>query len=124
MNMTAETDALRRFVRGESEWQVLLSLGASVDLDADGLSLEEPADAPVYEPSVQDVAAGLLAHWAIGTSLRDWARLILATGMVDLVSLEDHPAGEVLLNALWDAAGGSDVSEAAVEAAREVVGAA
>jgi hypothetical protein len=122
--MSTETSVLKKFVRGESEWQVLLSLGASIDLDAGGLSLIERADAPVYEPSAQDVAAGLLVHWAVGTSLRDWARLVLAVGMVDLASLEDHPAGEVLLNALWDAAGGCDVSEAAIDKARETTAAA
>ncbi len=118
MTMTARSDVLRDFVRGESEWEALRALGATIKLDADRLQLEEPPDAPVYEATATDVAVGLLANWAIGTTLRDWARVLLASAMVDLSSLEDDERGEALLNALWDAAGGADPSDDALESAR------
>lgn len=118
--MTDEIDVLRAFVRGESEWQMLHTIGVSVEFDAECLKVEEPARAPTYEPTADDVAAGLLAHWAIGTTLRDWASVLLATGMIDLSSLEDHSDGEALLNALWDAAEGSEPTQQALDAARRV----
>lgn len=120
MIMSEETDLIRGFVRGESDSDALSTLGASLALDEDVVRLDEPSDAPVYEATAADVAVGLLGNWAAGTALREWARVVLATGMVDLSSLEDHPRGEALLNALWDAAEGSGPSESQLDVARNV----
>lgn len=120
MNATNETHVLRSFVRGETQWDAIAALGARLNFDSDGLHLDEPADAPVYEPSATDVATGLVAHWAIGTTLQDWARVLLGTGMIDLSSLEDHPDGEVLLEALWDASEASDIDDQRLEVARQL----
>lgn len=103
----SESSLIRDFVRGRRESNALTVLGASLALGDDVLRLSEPATAPVYEATATDVAVGLLASWAIGTTLQQWARVLLATGMVDLSSLEDHPRGEALLNAVWGAADGS-----------------
>lgn len=113
-------NVIRDFVRGERDSSALTTLGASLELDEDAVHLDEPANAPVYDATASDVAVGLLANWAVGTSLRDWARVLLATGMVDLSSLEDDPRGESLLNALWDAAEGSGPSDGQLHVARQV----
>lgn len=102
---------LRSFVRGETKWQALAALGAQLTVDPDGLHVEEPANAPLYEASVIDVALGLLAKWKTQQALQDWARVLLATSMIDLRCLEDHPDGEVLLEAVWDAAEGTGINE-------------
>jgi hypothetical protein len=117
-DMTTGFEVLRNFVRGECDWKALRALGAVIEKDADALRVEECQDPPVYEATTNDVAVGLLANSAIGTTLHDWARVLLTTGMIDLASLEDDPRGDVLLNALWDAANGSDPAEVALEAAR------
>jgi hypothetical protein len=63
-----------------------------------------------------EVATGFVSHWAVGNTLQDWARVLLATGMIDLTYLEDHPDGEVLLEAVWDAAAAaSDIDSQRIE---------
>ena len=111
---------LTSFVRGETEWDALEALGARLKVGPARLHMEETADTPVYEPSAIDVATGLLAHWEVGATLQDWARVLLATGMIDLSRLEDHPHGEVLLGAIWDAAEGTDINDVQLEVARQV----
>jgi hypothetical protein len=118
--MSERTNVLRDFVRGESDSDALSAVGASLAIEDDVVRLDEPAGAPVYGATATDVAVGMLANWALGTPLRDWARVLLATGMVDLSSLEDDPLGEALLNALWDAAEGAGPSESQLEIARVV----
>ena len=122
MTVAETMDVIRDFVRGERDSGALTTLGASLELDDDAVHLDEPSDAPVYDATVSDIAVGLLANWAVGTSLRDWARVLLSPGMVDLSSLEDDPRGETLLNALWDAADGSGPSDRQLHVARQVAG--
>lgn len=120
MSETEEISLLRSFVRGETQWDGLAILNVRLSFDSDGLHLEEPADAPVYEATAGDVATGLVSHWAVGTSLQEWARVLLATGMIDLGRLEDHPDGEVLLEALWDAAEASRIDEQRLGVAQQL----
>ena len=120
MNATSEVEILRSIVRGERDLEALTTLGARLNVTADGLQLDEPADAPVYEPSIRDVALGLICHWAVGTTLQAWARVLLATGMIDLSCVEDHVDGDALLGALWDAAEGSDIDEHQLGIARRL----
>ncbi len=112
--------ALRRFVIGMDDWSELAVLGASIEFDAGALRITEPNNAPVYKAPVGEIAAGLLRHWARSTGLREWARVLLATGMIDLACLEDMPSGELLLEALWDCAEGVPVSTKALDLARQV----
>jgi hypothetical protein len=120
VNVNGEPDILRDFVRGERDWEDLTALGARLSFDTDGLHLDEPADAPVYEPSIGEVAAGLMCHWAVGTTLRDWARIVLATGMLELSGLEDQSEGDLLLEAIWDAAQGTEISALQLDVARRL----
>jgi hypothetical protein len=122
MTVAEAMNVIRDFVRGERDSGALTTLGVSLELDDEAVRLDEPANAPVYDATASDVAAGLLANWAVGTSLRDWARVLLATGMVDLSSLEDDPRGETLLNALWDAAERSGPSDRQIHVARQIAG--
>jgi hypothetical protein len=122
MTVAEGMHVIREFVRGERDSSALTTLGASLELGDDTVHLDEPADAPVYDATASDVAVGLLANWAVGSSLRDWARVLLATGMVDLSSLEDDPRGDTLLNALWDAAEGSGPSDRQLHVARQLAG--
>jgi hypothetical protein len=120
VNAGQESRILKSFVRGEAECEALTALGAKVSFDVEQLQVTEPADAPVYEPSVADVATGLLAHSVAVRTLRDWARVLLATGMIDLRGLEDHPDGEVLLEAVWDAAEGTEIVNRQLELVRRL----
>lgn len=120
MNPTPDGSLLQGFVRGETAWEALAGLGAQLTVSPMTLRIDEPADAPVFEPSAGDVATGLCAHWAVGVTLRDWARVLLATSMIDLRGLEDDPNGEILLEAVWAAADGADIDERQLKVARQL----
>jgi hypothetical protein len=107
------------FVRGDADPTELAQTGLLLELSESGLQLEEPPGVPVVTPSTSDVASGLLTRRARGREpLAVWARVLLAANFIDLRDLEDNPAGELLLEALWDAADGADVDDRAIDAAR------
>jgi hypothetical protein len=70
--------------------------------------LTAPADIPSYLASPVDVAHGLLADRR-HESRALWARVVVGTGIVDLSELEEFPEGNLLLEAIWDAADGRDL---------------
>ena len=100
------------FVRGEADPDDLAALGITPAIGRDGsFHLSERSGLPVVEVTTADVAHGLVRHAARGTYVRDWAQMLLATGTVDFSAVEDDPAFQVLLAALWDAAGGVKPSD-------------
>lgn len=105
------SDRIRAAVRGEEDWSVLTEMGAVTDHTSAGLSLEEPAGLPVYSATPQDVATGFISTWARGTDLKQWATVLLATGTVQLDLVEDHPLADEILEAVWDATGGSEPAD-------------
>lgn len=109
------------FVRGDADPTELAQTGLQLELSESGVQLEEPPGVPVVTPSISDVASGFLAHWARGgESLAVWARVLLAANFIDLKDLEDHPNGELLLDAVWEAADRAEVDERAIDAARRL----
>lgn len=118
--MDSDDDIILAFVRGEGDWRDLTLLGAEIELDGSGLVLREPSGLPVVRVSAADVACGLLGHWRRSTGLQDWARVLLATDTVDLSVFEDSPSQEILLEAVWDAAGGDDPPQAAIALAESL----
>jgi hypothetical protein len=119
MNALDDRDVVGGFVRGESSWKVLEEFGARITFGPTGLHLEEPGNIPVDEASAVDVATGFIRHFGRDT-LREWAAVMLATGMVDLSSLESDPRGDVVLEAIWDAAGGEPVRPDHLASMREL----
>jgi hypothetical protein len=121
--MTDETDIasdVMAFVRGETDTDALRRAGIEVAISDSGLRLWEPPGMPVVTPSREDIASGLLANYALGTTLREWAAVMLAANLIDFVELEaidDDP----LLEALWAAAAGDETPEDALDVARGLV---
>jgi len=86
----------------------LAEIGIEVAFERDGARIQAGPSNNVLRPSVAEVAAGYVAAWAQGSeTLEKWARVILGVTDIDLAAFEDDPEGEALLNAIWDAAGGS-----------------
>lgn len=109
------------FIRGDADPTELTQAGLQLELSESGVQLEEPPGVPVVTPSTSDVASGLLARWARGGEpLAVWARVLLAANFIDLKDLEDHPDGGLLLDAVWEAAGGAEVDERAIDVARRL----
>ena len=98
----------------------LRRLGLDISF-AGGVQIEIPGEWPTVEPSVHDLAAGLLKQWALGgEALRQWASVVLALANVNLASLEVDPEGEELLEGLWDAASGQGLSESSLSVVRRL----
>lgn len=112
-----------RAIRGEEEMaDAVAAIGIETHEEHQSLTLDVPSDVPVVVPSVADIARGLLAMWARGGSdLQGWAQHVLALVDIDLVKVEDHPSGELILDGIWDAAAGNEIDDRALAAAREAV---
>lgn len=114
-------DRIRAAVRGEEDWSVLTALGATIVETSTGLSMKEPPGLPTYSATPQDVATGFISTLTRGTDLKQWARVLLATGTVELDQIEDHPFADEILEAVWDAAGGSEPAEAQLALMRRLL---
>lgn len=108
------------FIRGEADVDSLAEVGIEAVISEEGMRLREPPGAPLVVPTRRDVAHGLLVNYSRGTTFKDWASVVLAANLIDLVELEtidDDP----LLETLWMVAGGEDATDEALAAARAVV---
>lgn len=94
--------AFLEFVRGIRRPASLKEVGIEFSMDAGRVTFATRGDLPPIQPTAQDIQAGLEAHGEDLASARTWARLILAANAIDLSLLQADPAGEGLLNLLWD----------------------
>lgn len=118
-----EKELVLEFVRGRRHWRDLERVGVIVSFMDDGCDCEG-AGSVVVAPSMRDVAEGLL-HYLEGreSDLRRWASVVLAaSAVIDLGGLEQHPDGERMISALWDASGGEQIGEEVIELARRSAG--
>ncbi len=118
MTTTAE-ETVRGVLRGSLHWSALRSVGIDVRFDRHGARMHDRRLAPVLEVSPADLAAGLLATSADARGLREWASVILAVDCYDFGPLQEHIAGTLLLDAVWDAMSGP-VSPTALLAAQQL----
>ena len=110
-------------VRGEIPWRELQRVGLSISFMDDGCDCEG-AGFVVAKPVVPDIAAGF-ARLSDGSDveLRRWACVMLAaSAVIDLSALEDHPDGERVLSAIWDASAGVPIDAATIATIRSLAG--
>lgn len=67
-----------------------------------------------------DVARGLAKYSKTPDQLKTWAWFLLASSSFLELAMEDHPAGDALLNALWDASFGKPVDPETIRLAEEL----
>jgi hypothetical protein len=115
-------EIVRSFIRGDRPWQDLRLIGLSVSFMDDGCDCEGKGDVLVT-PTIADIARGFLHHAsAREVDLRRWASIILAaSAVIDLAALEEHPDGETVLDALWEASAGSEMHEWTLNLLRDLV---
>lgn len=114
-------DLILAFVRGEESWGVLEKAGIFIEIKNDGYEIANPWQL-IAKIHLRDMAQGLLAYHLASERMQQWASIILAgSSFLDLEEFELSPEGDVLLNALWDAAFGEEVSQEAVNVARHLV---
>jgi len=114
----SQHQVVRAVVRGDRPIEALSGAGIQLESTKGGLRVDIPAGFKVELPLV-DLAFGLLASWARGTELREWASTILAVSEIEFTEIDSRD-GEALLDALWTAAAGEGVSDVSLEAARQL----
>jgi len=114
------TNLLLDVVRGDEEWQKLLTIGITIRMDPSSCEIEEPAGITDAVPKMSELACGFIRNWALGSELHDWARVVLGINAIDLKALEEDDRGEVLLDALWTAAEEGSISDDVIELIRQL----
>jgi hypothetical protein len=112
-----DAEQLRRIVRGEQPLTDLSSLAMSVHLEDNRCTVENPRRIAV-SVSIHDLAHGLLTYLHDARALREWAMFLHAADL-DL-AVEDHSSGELVLNALWDAAFMNPIADSVVNALEQL----
>jgi hypothetical protein len=112
--MTSETatdkEITRQVVRGERPWTDLRKLGIDIQVEGNRCLYDNPRHIHIDAAAdVHDLAGGFLAYHHDPRRLREWA-FVLEASDVDL-DVETHPAGEILLSALWRASFGEPLGE-------------
>lgn len=115
-------ERVRAFLRGESSWECLREIGVGIEISEGSIEISNPSGQLVVA-RVSDVAAGLLRLEPRFQDLRVWASVLHSAAFIDLEErFETDPRGDLLLEALWDAAFGNRPDSSALEVAREFAG--
>jgi hypothetical protein len=109
---------LRAFVRGELSTDALARLGYSLTGQVGALRLDAPVSEGVELP-LAELAAGLLRQWVLGTTLREWAAVVLMLSDVQFQEAKSTDEDR-LLDALWSASAGEPVPDDALRLARQL----
>lgn len=104
----ADQEVVRQVIRGERPWTDLRTIGIDVQLVGNRCTFENPRNIEV-KADIHDLAKGFLAHLHDARQLREWAFVVEASDVE--LCVEEHPAGETVLNALWSASFGEPLSE-------------
>lgn len=117
--MRSQYEVARAVVRGDRPVEALANLGIEIENTGAGRRVTTPAGFLIHLP-LADLAFGLLASWARGTELRDWASIIMMASDIEFDDIETD-YGVTLLDALGAAAAGEEVPEEALDVARKLV---
>ena len=119
--MGTQYEVARAVVRGDRPVEALTDVGIGIEFTETGRRVTTPAEFLVRRLPLADLAIGLLASWARGTDLRDWASVIMMVPDIEFDDIETDD-GVTLLDAIGAAAAGEEVPQAALDVARKLVG--
>jgi hypothetical protein len=103
-------DTILQVVRGERPWTDLRAIGIDIDVWLESTGYRSHFENPQQHEAtanVHDLAQGFITHRHDPCALREWA-FVMETVDVDL-DAEQHPAGDRMLEALWDASFGNPI---------------
>src|SRR5262245_9646877 len=98
----AERELVLQVVRGQRPWADLEAIGVTITRQDNSYVVENRRRVTAVARA-EDIAQGLLAYQRDRAALKEWASILLAGAPILDLALEDHPDGDVLLGALWDA---------------------
>jgi len=99
---------IRQVVRGERPWTDLLPLGMEGGPQEKQCRFR-PSFPGHTQVSIYDIARGFLTCLGDVSKLREWAFVVEAVPAE--FDVENHPAGEAVLDALWSASFGEPLGE-------------
>jgi hypothetical protein len=108
-----EQEALLEVVRGSRPWTDLAAFGVAVRLDDGRRTLTNPRRLTTTA-SARDLAQGFAKLRHDPAALREWAFVVEAMDVE--LAVEGDPAGEMLLEALWDASFGNPIDSKRIDA--------
>src|SRR3990172_10625441 len=114
-----DSELILQVVRGERPCSELALVRISVMFQGDSCVIENPRRVQAVAQAA-DIAKGLVTNRESPEALTLWARVVLAGSSFLDLNLEAHPTGDILLNALWDAAFGRPVGDDALRAAAKL----
>jgi hypothetical protein len=112
---------VRRMATAEDPPEALGALGIVMEGREGARSLTEPPGLPTVPVTLQELAAGFVRQWSLGTRLSEWAALVL---MLTCIEFPDEGTDEEdrFVGSLWDASAGEPISDDAVSLARKLSG--
>lgn len=120
--MSNPSHLLLQVARGEIPLDVLRSLGIEFRHVGNAVEVSNPRGI-VADVTVPDLAAGMIRYASDREELRKWATgILIGTECFDLPDIDDHPAGDMLLGALWDISFGGDLAQEVLDVARALAG--
>jgi hypothetical protein len=96
-------DTIFAIVRGERPLSMLPELGVEIVKEEGKLKLKSNPSELVVKPTASDIARGLITYRLNRDDLMIWAFFVLGASDINFEKVEQHPHGELLINALWDA---------------------
>lgn len=122
MMLTPEQDKnlIRQVIRGEKSWKELEALEIRVHRQGNQCQVDNPRRI-IASVDIRDLAQGLMHYRGIPGVGREWAFLLEAETFLDWDAVQEHPAGETLLNAVWDVSFGEPLSGEALQTAEQLL---
>ena len=116
---TLEAELILAVVRGERVWHDLANLGIVVVMRDGACEVTNPRRVRAVAGAA-DVACGLVRHQSQPEALRRWASVLLSGASFLELALDHHPAGDLLLKALWDASFGEPLVDEVLQVAKQL----
>lgn len=112
-------DMIMRVVRGEAHWSSLNALGVYLSKLEDGWHWRMPSIPGTEVPvELDDIVTGAMVHRENPEARREWAAFLMASPpLLTWGGWEDTPAGDAILEALWDLTFGEDAVAELLQAA-------
>ena len=109
--------AIHEVIRGERPWSDLRLFGMII---SPGTRTADHIPPLEVRATVHDLARGFMTYYPNQSALREWAFVMEA--LPTDFGMEEHPEGEVVMDALWKASFGEHLGDAEFELLSNLAG--
>lgn len=109
-------------ITGEFPLDSIADFDVEISQKQDVMTLHSKLSDSLVVPTVTDMIRGFIAYENEPNKLKLWAFFNLSeTGAIDFSKIEEHPFGERVIDALWEASDSGFVSEDFLNEARNFI---